>query len=290
MPPLPDPPFDLALVGAGRVGTAVAMLLKGRGHRVVAVASRSAESSQAASARLNAPVMEPGELPECDVVLLGVPDHALAGVAATLDPGSRERVLIHHAGSVGIEPLRDVKGAAALCALHPVQACPDVETAVARLPGSAWGVTCTEGSRDWAHRLVSDELRGEPFDVAEEDRALWHAAAVTTSNGIAALMATGEALLAAIGIDAPQRVLGPIAAGTVTNAREVGGGAIALTGPVVRNETDVIRRHLAAVRDRAPGTLDAYLHTLRSIVAGAEAAGRIDEPAATALMALLESP
>lgn len=288
MAPLPDSPFDIALVGAGRVGTAVAMLLKERGHRIVGISSRTETSARAAAARLDAPVIAFGELPDSNVVLLGVPDHALAEVALSLPRGSRERVLIHHAGSVGIGPLEGVEGAAALCALHPVQACPDVDTATARLPGSAWGVTCSEGAREWAHRMVSRDLHGHPVDVAEEDRALWHAAAVTTSNGISALMATGEALLAAIGIDAPERVLGPIAAGTVMNAREVGGGAASLTGPVVRKEIDVIRRHLAAVRGRAPGTLDAYVHTLRSIVAGAEAAGRIDASDAAALMELLD--
>lgn len=290
MASLPPSPFDLALVGAGRVGTAVAHLLQKRGHRVVAVASRTAASAGSAAARLGTPVAPTSELPPSQVVVMGVPEPALPAVVRELGEVARDRVLVHLAGSIGIEPLRGASGAAALCALHPVQACPDVDTAIARLPGSAWGVTCSPGASSWAHRLIVEDLEGSPVDVAERDRPVWHAAAVTTSNGISALMATGEALLGSIGVDSPDRVLGPIAAGTVANARGAGGGAIAITGPVVRGEKDVIRRHVAAVAERAPALLPAYLHALRSIVASATASERIDASSADALMSLLESP
>lgn len=289
MASLPPSSFDLALVGAGRVGTAVAHLLRQRGHRVVGVASRTSSSAEAAAARLQAPVVAPGDLPSCDVVLMGVPEAALRSTVDAIADGAADRVLVHLAGSAGIEPLAHARNAAARCALHPVQACPDVDTAVARLPGSAWGVTCSSGASAWAHRLITEDLGGAPVDVAERDRPLWHAAAVTTSNGIAALMGTGEALLAAIGVAFPDRVLGPIAAGTVANARDAGGGAIALTGPIVRGEHDVIRAHLDAVRHRAPDAMSSYVHTLRSIVTRATASQRIDAATADSLMALLES-
>lgn len=267
----------------------MAHLLRARRHSVVAVASRSEASAAAAARRLDAPVVPVDALPDCDVVLLGVPDQALEEVAGTLGAVVRSAVLVHLAGSVGVEPLRSARPAAA-CAIHPVQACPDVDTAIARLPGSAWGITCSEGATAWARGLVSDDLDGRPVEVREEDRPLWHAAAVTTSNGIAALMATGEALLRSIGVGSSVDVLGPIAAGTVANARAVGGGAVALTGPVVRGEADVIRRHLVAVGERAPDLVEVYLHTLRSIVSSALVAERIDASDAEALMSLLEKP
>lgn len=288
MAPLPSPPFDIVLVGAGRVGTALSLLLQKRGHRIVGVASRSEDSARTAAERLGSPVVGSDELPRCDVVLLGVPEPALEQVVSELGSAASGRVLVHVAGSTGTAPLRGASGPVALCALHPMQACPDVDTAVARLPGSAWGVTCSEGALQWARRLITEDLDGDPVAVAEEDRPLWHAAAVTTSNGISALMATGEALLASIGIEGPDRVLGPIAAGTVANAREMGGGAAALTGPVVRGEADVIRRHLDAVADGAPALVEAYVHTLRSIVSAAAASHRITEQEAAALMSLLE--
>lgn len=269
------------------MGTAVSLLLQRRGHRVVGVASRTAASAEAAGERLAAPVVSLEALPRSDVVLLGVPDHALQEVVRRAAAALAGRVVVHLAGSVGVEPLRGATDAAALCALHPVQACPDVDTALARLPESAWGVTCSAGAEPWAARLIEEDLGGTPIEVREEDRPLWHAAAVTTSNGISALMATGEALLESIGVDLPGLVLGPIAAGTVANARQAGGGAAALTGPVVRGESDVITRHLDAVSRHAPDLVDGYLHALRSIVAGARVSGRIDARDERVLMSLL---
>lgn len=289
MESLPQPPFDVVLVGAGRVATAVALLLQKSGHRIVAVASRTRTSAEAAAARLGAPALPTESLPSCDLVLLGVPEEALTTAAEDLAGAAGKRVLVHFAGSVGIRPLERVCPDAVLCALHPVQACPDVDTALARLPGSAWGVTCSPGAEEWAAALIQRDLEGTPIPVREQDRALWHAAAVTTSNGISALMATGEALLSAIGVRSPEAVLGPIAAGTVANARDLGGGAVALTGPVVRGEADVLRKHVAAVAERAPESMEPYLHALRSIVASARGVGRIDASRARELMSVLES-
>lgn len=272
---LPESPFRVALVGAGKVGTAVASLLQRAGHAVVSVSSRSSGSADAAAARFGAPVVDVEGIADVDVVLLGVPEAALTQVAASV-PGVGS-VLVHFAGAAGTAPLRDAAGGRALCALHPVQACPDVDTAIRRLPRSAWGVTCSRGSEAWARRLVEIDLQGIPFDIAEEDRLMWHAAAVTTSNGISALMSVGESLLASIGIDHPERVLGPIATGTVLNAREGDGAGPAMTGPVVRKETDLIIRHIAEIGRGAPEILPAYLQSLHMIVSAALSAGRLDD-------------
>lgn len=233
------------------------------------VSSRSEVSAAAAADRLGARVGEPED---ANVVILGVPEPALAEVIGSL---SGEGPLIHLAGVVGVEAFGPA--ARRLLALHPVQACPDVDTAVERLPGCAWGVTCDDEARAWAHGFVR-EVGGHPFDVADKDRAAWHAAAVATSNGIAALLATGEAILEGLGIERPERVLGPIASATVANAREGGGGAATLTGPVVRGETDTVRRHLDALASD-PALLDAYRAVAQVILTGARRGGRIDDAA-----------
>jgi predicted short-subunit dehydrogenase-like oxidoreductase (DUF2520 family) len=279
--PLPGSPLTIALVGAGSVGTAVAQLLRDAGHDVIAVASRSSDSAEKAAARLGAKTFSIDQLPAIDVILLGTPESALQEVVEQVGD-VRGAVLVHFAGVVGIEPLKEAQGAGALCALHPVQSCPDVDVAVTRLPGSAWGVSCLDGAREWAHRLIAEDLRGFPVDVNEDDRALWHAAAVTTSNGISALIALAESMLGSLGIADPSRVLGPIAAATVANARERSGAAT-LTGPVVRSEEDVVARHIAAVEARAPDVLPAYLDTIHLILRSARVAGRIDEREALAV-------
>jgi predicted short-subunit dehydrogenase-like oxidoreductase (DUF2520 family) len=283
------PPARVVLVGAGRVGTAVAVLLQRAGLEVVGVSSRTEASQHAAAKLLDSPEFDLSrEFPSAGIVLVGAGDDALTDVASALaERVERDAYVCHFSGSVGVGPLAPIAAAGARAvALHPVQACPDLDTAIERLPGSAWGVTCEAADVEWAQRLVR-ELKGRPVHVAEEDRPAWHAAAVMVSNGIAALLAVGESMLDSIGVESPEVVLGPIAAGTVQNARDGGGGAATLTGPVVRGETHIIDRHLRAFAD-SPLT-DEYAQVVKMIVTAARAARRIEADVADQMLRRLES-
>lgn len=286
----PTSSLRIALVGAGRVGTAVTELLRRRGHIVAGVASRSAASARRSAELLGAPEFDvESELPAADLVLLGVPQGAIEAVAAQVAPrlGARS-VVAHFAGSIGIAPLRPAldEGAGAV-ALHPVQACPDVNTAIERIPGSAWGVTASDGLTGWASDLVARDLEGLAVRVREGQRPLWHAASVIASNGIAALLATGEEMLRSIGVESPERVLGPLAAGAVANARAGGGGAATLTGPVVRGEDGIVAGHVYHIGASAPGLSDDYARVTRVVISAASRARRIDDETAAHMIKLL---
>lgn len=281
--------MDLVLIGAGRVGTAVATLLQQRGHRVVGVNSRSVHTARRASDLLGAPVFDLGLMPAADVALLGVPEVALENLAAEVGGLRRTAIVCHFAGAVGIAPLRAATGEGLFAAaLHPVQTCPDIDTALRLLPGSAWGITASPEITAWARNLVTDDLHGFPVDVAEEDRALWHAAAVTTANGTAALMAVAEEVLGRIGVANPARVLGPLAAGTVAAAAVRESAGEALTGPVVRGEVDTVAAHVRAFRDRAPDLLEAYRLVARTILLAAQGAGRVEVARAESILRALD--
>lgn len=285
-------PTRFALVGAGTVGTSVAELLHRRGHEISAVFSRSPASAARAASLTGAEVVpELSALPAVDAVLLGTPDAVIRDLVESLAswihlPGT---TVIHFAGATGIEPLGPAieKGGTA-AALHPVQACPDVTTAIQRLPGSAWGLTVLPGGESWASAFV-ETLEGKPVWVAEEDRPLWHAAAVTISNGMAAVLALGDSILRVIGVEDPEGVLGPLAAGTLANARQGGAGAT-LTGPVVRGDVGTVTAHLAALAARAPELLPRFEITVRSILEAAVDEGRIDAEARRLLGAVLVLP
>ena len=286
-----DPPLAAVfLYGAGRVGTAVAELLRRNEHELVGVASRTPSSAERAGRFLGCPVVTPEEgAATADLVLVGAPDEAIADaaerIAASLRSGT---VVCHFAGAFGVDVLRSVaEMGAGTAALHPVQACPSVATAIERLPGSAWGVTCAEDLEAWAAGLIVSGLAGVPVMIAEGARPLWHAAAVTTSNGVAALLALGEEILSTIGIETPDAILGPLAEGTLANARDGGGGGATLTGPIVRGETKTIARHLAALRAQAPDLVDPYMTMSRTILSAAARVGRLKTDDESELRSLL---
>jgi predicted short-subunit dehydrogenase-like oxidoreductase (DUF2520 family) len=111
---------------------------------------------------------------------------------------------------------------------------------------------------------------------------------VSTANGIASLLAVGEAMLSAIGIDEPRRVLGPLAAGTVANAGERGAAEI-LTGPVVRGERDTIARHLDALAATSPQLAEDYARIARVVVDAATRARRVEPDQGERMLELLEN-
>jgi predicted short-subunit dehydrogenase-like oxidoreductase (DUF2520 family) len=230
-----------------------------------------------------------GDLPPVDGVLVGTPDAALPDIVAALFdwPHLSGSVVVHFAGAVGIDPLAPLvrKGAGA-AALHPVQTCPSVEAALERLPGSAWGVTTSSGAEAWAAAFVQ-AAGGRAVPVAEGDRPLWHAAAVTVSNGLTALLALGTSILGSIHVEDPASVLGPLASGALANAQARGPGA-ALTGPVVRSDAETLRKHLAALRASAPDLGTRFGLTIRSILEAALDEGRIDRDAYEGMAAVLE--
>ena len=276
----------ILLVGAGRVGTAVAELLRRRGHSVVGVVSRSPVSRERATRLVGGPGLELGDrLPDFDVCLLGVADAALSEVVPGLVPDARQgRIFCHFSGSQGIAPLSGLLEAGSEgCAMHPVQAVPSIDAGLTHLAGSSWGVTGSSEAVAWARRLIHEDLGGNLVEVAEADRAVWHAASVTTSNGIAALMALGERILSRIGYEDPEAILGPLAAGTVSNAREGGGGAATLTGPVVRGERETIERHLSALLELDRDLAGAYISVATSILGEARISERIGEEQAALL-------
>jgi len=292
VPAPPDASISVVVVGAGRVATAVAELLRRRGHAIAGVSSRTESSADRAAALLRAGTFRLGDgaVPDADLFIVGTADAAIASVTERLAPSLRPgSVVVHLSGASGTAPLGAARARGALvAALHPVQACPDVATAIRRLPGSAWGVTCDDDVRPWAKRLVEDHLAGSAVDVREPDRVLWHAASVMTSNGIAALLSAGESVLATAGVSAAHEVLAPLAAGTVANAREGGGGGATLTGPVVRGEGEVVRRHLDALRAVDEGLAKDYSAIAGLIVAAARRTGRLDSAVEEAVTSAVE--
>jgi predicted short-subunit dehydrogenase-like oxidoreductase (DUF2520 family) len=226
------------------------------------------------------------------VVLLGVPESAVESAgAAAAERMSPRTVVWHLAGAIGIEPLAPVARLGGFrCALHPVQAFPDADAGLARLPGSAWGLTCDDGIREWARAVVTEDLGGRVFELGERDRPVWHAAAVTAAGGAIAIMSLGERLLESIGIDAAGDVLGPLAGAAVANAAARGATA-SLTGPAVRGEWATVTSHVRALEATAPELVEPYREATRLILRVADGAGMVTpEVRSAAAAALGERP
>jgi predicted short-subunit dehydrogenase-like oxidoreductase (DUF2520 family) len=285
--------LGVGVVGAGRVGTALAAALRRSGHRIVAVSAVSAASLDRVAAILpGTPVRSPQDVvASADLVLLTVPDDALAGLVSGLAATGSElagRLVMHASGRHGLAVLEPATRRGALpLALHPVMTFTGRPDDVDRLAGVSFGVTTPEQLRPVAEVLVM-EMGGEPVFIAEEDRDLYHAALAGAANHLVTQVVQAADLLSAAGVAQPSRMLGPLLGAALDNALRLGDAA--LTGPVARGDAETVARHLAALRAAAPEALPAYLALARLTADRALASGMLGAPEAQRLLEVLGGP
>lgn len=216
---------SVRIIGGGRAGGAMAKALAEVGWRVLPILGRSAT-----------PVEVAGAAADVNLVLIATPDDAVAEVAAAIEPAATAAVA-HLAGSLGLDA---VAGHPRPAALHPLVALPDAAVGARRLIAGGWFAV----AGDPLVRQVVADLGGRAFEVADADRAAYHAAAVVASNHLVALLGQAERIASVAGV--PFAAFMDLVGATVANVDELGPAA-ALTGPAARGDTETIRRHLEAI-------------------------------------------
>jgi predicted short-subunit dehydrogenase-like oxidoreductase (DUF2520 family) len=145
---------------------------------------------------------------------------------------------------------------------------------LARLLDCTFGVTADAAMLPIAQALVV-EMGAEPVAIAEADRTLYHAALAHGSNHLVTLVAQASQLLREVGVELPERMLGPLLRATLENA--LASGESALTGPVARGDVGTVRAHAEALREFDGGghgdVLEAYLAMARATALRAEGRG-----------------
>ncbi len=254
----------IAILGSGKVGTAVGYLLKRAGHDIVAVADLFLEEARRTVTYTGG---EPttdlvGAARGADCILITTNDDAISAACKTVATGGgfhKGDKVFHTSGAGGLDLLRDAKhhGAHVAC-IHPLQTFADVESAILKIPGSTFGITADEEILPWADRIVED-LGGRPFHVSSEDKALYHAAACMASNYLVTLMYLVEEIYGRMGLSREEaiRAFWPLVKGTIGNL-ESKGTLPSLTGPIARGDGGTIRKHVRVLQKRFPGLLKLY--------------------------------
>jgi predicted short-subunit dehydrogenase-like oxidoreductase (DUF2520 family) len=213
---------SIRIIGPGRAGTSLAAALSVRGWSFAGFLGRGDDLSGAAR--------------DVDLLVLAVPDDAIAEVAAAVEPVPATTV-VHLSGSLGLHALAPHPRRAGL---HPLVPLPNAAVGAARL---ASGVTFAVAG-DPAARAVVEALGGRVVEVGDGDRAAYHAAACIAANHVVALLGQVERVAASVGLDLESFL--PLTRAAVDDVADLGPGA-ALTGPARRGDWATLSRHLDAL-------------------------------------------
>ena len=255
---------SIAILGLGKVGTAVGFLLRKAGYRISAVASRTASST-------NQGIVYTGGIPyanfsdaalQAENIIITTSDDVIASVcekistSGSIKPGKK---VIHMSGAGGLNMLETARNAGAKTAsIHPLQSFADVEGAIKNIPGSTFGITSEDEIKEWSVEIVR-ALGGIPFFVSDSDKPLYHAAACIASNYLTTLIHVVEHMYQSLGLNREDaiRAFWPLVRGTMKNI-ETNGTVQALTGPISRGDVGTIKKHIHALQNKLPHYLSLY--------------------------------
>jgi predicted short-subunit dehydrogenase-like oxidoreductase (DUF2520 family) len=231
-------PRRLAIVGRGRVGSALARAFTEAGIQVEGPLGR-------------------GEQPAADVVLLCVPDAEIASAAAAV---ADARMLGHVSGATPLDAV-DI-------GINPLQTVTGPETSFA---GCGCAIAGSSPDALELARNLAVAVGMEPFEIDDDARAAYHAAASIASNFVVTLEWMAERVASAAGIapEKARKMLAPLVRQTVDNWASLGPQA-ALTGPVARGDEVTIARQRHAIAEAAPDLLplfDALVEQTKAVAA-----------------------
>lgn len=256
----------IGVVGAGRVGRAFGRSLEHSGHVVVAASTRTPESALTAAALWPdaAVVSAPDVAARAELLIIAVPDDALAGVVAAIAPTvNRSAIVFHTSGAHGVAPLEPlVERGCTVMALHPAMTFTGGDADLERLTRCTVAVTAADEVELAVGQALAIELGAEPVLVAESDRVRYHAALTHAANHLVTLLADARSVLDSIlsshgYAEEPNdrtvgaRVLEPLVTAAMENA--LADGIAALTGPIARGDLDTVAAHRDQLTAIDPG-------------------------------------
>lgn len=251
---------EVSIIGAGRLGTTLAVALSRRGYAIRSVVSRRAQNARNAAKLLddNPRVLAANKLhslPPADLFLITTPDDQIAAVAAELSgleiKSKRRLTALHTSGALSSDVLAPLRREGwNTGSIHPLISVSDSRNGATPLQGAFWSVEGDSGALRLGKAIVRD-LEGRSFSIRSEDKPLYHAAAVMAAGNVVALFDVALEMLGQCGLSrkTARSILLPLIASTVQNL-QTKDPADALTGSFSRGDVETVKRHIAALKSK----------------------------------------
>jgi len=253
-----DKNLNIAILGAGRLGTTLGFAIAGKNHeniKIKSIASPSPGSIKRAKEifkdKAKNILFTSNNLiaaEKANTVFICTPDDLISRICEDLyseNPGCG-KTIIHFSGSKPLDVLKKAKEEGDYTAsIHPLKSFASIPEAIKTLKGTEYGITYTDKEGERAAKKIVKLLEGNSIFVKDEAKPIYHAAACIASNYLVTLINHAVYINEKIGIEpqASTRGLLNLVEGTVENIKKIGTKK-SLTGPIARGDTGTIEDHM----------------------------------------------
>jgi predicted short-subunit dehydrogenase-like oxidoreductase (DUF2520 family) len=272
--------LKIGFIGAGTVGTALAVLLNRNGYKVECVASRTRKSAKNLARMVEGcNIMDTNQdvADAADFIFITTPDDAIPRVVSRVKWRKRQGV-VHCSGADSIDILEPAKKAGARTGgFHPLQTFAGIDQAIENIPGSTFAIE-TKGPLLTTLKDMATALGGQWIELKSRDKVAYHAAAVFACNYLVTLVKLSTDLWETFGVppEKATEALLPLLRGTLNNIETLGIPQC-LTGPIARGDIGTISKHIQTLHKKAPSLVAPYTELGRQTIPIALAKGKIDK-------------
>lgn len=259
----------VSIIGAGRLGTAIAIALAESGYRILSLVGRRRQRVRIAAALLDVPcevlvTKELGKYIPAELVIVAVPDDQIAEVANNLvsvEMPTRGAFTVLHTSGALSSSIFDSLGEMGWStgSLHPLVSVSDPRVGAQAFRKSFWCIEGDSRARRLMQRLVRD-IGGNSFSIDSNAKPLYHAAAVMSSGNVVALFDVALEMLEKCGLarSQAQKVLLPLLESSIANLNRFPPER-AMTGPFSRGDLATVKLHMSALSGKGLAeALDLY--------------------------------
>jgi predicted short-subunit dehydrogenase-like oxidoreductase (DUF2520 family) len=256
---------SFAIIGCGRVGTALAVFLTRAGYRAVGFASKSISSAKRVANMVQSDHFSnvPWEItPRADIVFITTPDSAIPDTCNKISKNigfADNAVVMHCSGALASSVLSSAKNCGAwIGSMHPLQSFASAEYETNPFQDIVISIEGEERALEFAKKISAD-LGGLDVEILTEAKTLYHASAVVASNYLVTLLDLAIQLIGDAGVDRQDafKLLKPLIEGTLSNIEKTG-AEDALTGPIARGDVKTVEKHIKEIGLKRPELLTLY--------------------------------
>jgi len=253
--------MKIGFIGAGKLGTSLALAMSYSGYKINLINSNNSSSSNALSAfmpKSRATSVAQDIADRCELIFLTTPDDTLGAIVDSIK-WNKKNMVVHCSGATSLSCLKPIEILGGkIGTFHPLQTFPQKNLPENILRGITFAID-SESSITELLKSIAIKLGSKAIILDPEDRALYHASATMVCGFITSIINLSIQLWKDFpgGTEGALESLEPLIQTTFNNVKQIG-PAQAYTGPIIRGDIATISSHLEAIAPLKKEVQDIY--------------------------------